>query len=232
MLSCYNRSVQGVGALGFDGDDLGCLAGPGEGGDGLHDSVDHAAAADGADYPIDGTVYLVAHLGDHGRSAVPEMLMVERRYVNSLLIIGNQLLPHIRIRLIPITPMYNHLDAQREQLLLHQRRRISRQTDSRRPLQRDRSRSTRQPSVAARGAVEMHRLRVGRCGKGAGHEVAHAAGLEGATGLQVLELEVDVAVGEAGELGGVDCGGLDPGEGCFGGEGTHFGGVWVFVEDE
>ena len=69
----------------------------------------------------------------------------------------------------------------------------------------------------------MHGGWVGGGVEGADHEVADAAGFEGAAGLVVFELEVDVAGREAGEFGGEDGGGSDPGDRGLGGKGTHGG---------
>ena len=52
---------------------------------------------------------------------------------------------------------------------------------------------TREPGITAAAAVEMHLLRVGGMLESTEKVVADAAGLEGAGGLQVVELEEDSA---------------------------------------
>ena len=84
------------------------------------------------------------------------------------------------------------LDAESEQLGPHEGRCGVGEDDGGGPAQHHGRVGARQPRVAARRAVEADRVRRRRGRKGLDHEVADAAGLEGAARLQIVELQVDV----------------------------------------
>jgi hypothetical protein len=84
-----------------------------------------------------------------------------------------------------------HLNTKIQELVLHHLRGRQRDDYSGRALQSDSRRGTGKSSVATRGAVKVNVTVT--VGNSTGHEIADTTGLEGATGLKIVQLEVNVA---------------------------------------
>lgn len=97
---------EGIGAAGFDGEDLG-FGLPGEGGEGLHDAAEEAAAADGADDGVGRVAVgeLVGKFVDESCVAGPDVRVVEGReidcFVAELLGFGHDGFAHVGVGVGP-----------------------------------------------------------------------------------------------------------------------------------
>lgn len=128
--------------------------------------------------------HLLAQLRDDGGMAVPDVLMVKGRDVDAGGVLGEKLLAKEAVGLGPVGADLVDLDAEGEQLLLHERRGDGGEDDGGRAVEGDGGGGTGQAGIAAGGAVEVNIG--GSIGGGPGHEVADAARLEGATRLEVV----------------------------------------------
>ena len=109
-------------------------------------------------------------------------------------ILGKQLLAQEGVGLAPVAAVGAGVSAQVGELLQHEGGGVDGDDDGGRTVQGVGGGGTGQTGVAATGTVEVDGL-VGPVGvDGTGQEVADAAGLEGARGLEGFEFEVDVAV--------------------------------------
>lgn len=197
VLARDDAGVETIGADGLDGEDPRLLlVRRVEGCHALHDAVEQTASADADHDAVHGSVaHLVLQLGHQARGSVPDERVVERRHVHALGIVGQQLLPQIAIRLRPVVAPDLDADAQREEFALHEGRRGRREDDCGGAREGERRSSAGEARVAAGGTVEVHILGRRGGGEGADHEVADAARLEGAAGLEVIQLEIDIAGG-------------------------------------
>ncbi|POR33542.1 hypothetical protein TPAR_06236 [Tolypocladium paradoxum] len=145
---------------------------------------------------------LPRNLAAYARVAVPDVGRIKRRDVDGRLAPGARLRHdrprEVAVRLVPRRPALHHVGRARlPQLGDDEGRRRQRHHDGGPAAQRDGRVDAGEARVAARGAVEV-RLRVRAAGvaqllEPGGHEVADAARLEGPRGLQVFQLEEDIA---------------------------------------
>ncbi|KAM9875972.1 hypothetical protein VDGL01_09963 [Verticillium dahliae] len=161
----------------------------------LQQAVDEPAAADRRDDGVNVDVRrrLARELRDERRGARPDVRVVERRHVDAVRVARQQVRAQVPVGLDPRGADLRDVRAEEPQPRDHDLRRRRRRHNGRREAEGRGRRRARETGVAAGGAVKVH---VGgrRGGDGAEHEVAHAAGLERARGLEVFELEKDVAV--------------------------------------
>ncbi len=186
------RGVERVGASRLDADDVGLVAGPGKGLDALHEAVEEAAAADGADNGVHGDVHLVAELGDEAGGAVPDVRVVKGRDEDAVGVVGDELLLYVLLSGEEVLADLLDVGAEGDELVLHELRGGEGHDNGAGAVQGNGRRGAGEAGVAAGSTVKVHIA--GVMGNGSGHEVANATGLEGARGLEVVELEVDVAV--------------------------------------
>ncbi len=191
VLLGHEGGVEGVGTSSLDADDVGLAAGPGEGLDALHEAVEEAAAADAADDAVHGDVHLVAQLGDNGGGAVPDVGVVKGRDKDAVGVVGQQLSLDVLLSGVEVLAKLDDLGAELDELVLHEVRGGHGDDNGAGAVEREGRGGTGEAGVASRGAVKVNISLV--LGNGTGHEVANATGLEGAAGLEVVELEVDVA---------------------------------------
>lgn len=164
----------------------------------LHDPIQQPPATNTTHHSIDLPLRaplgkLLPQLLHHRRGPRPDKWVVKGRHVDRIPALpDHELLAHDAVSLGPVPPGLVHCDlrAEGEELVLHELGRGRGDADRGGAAEGEGRVCAREAGVAAGGAEEAR----GR-GRAVGHEVADAPRLEAAGGLEVVELEVDVAGG-------------------------------------
>lgn len=121
------------------------------------------------------------------------MGVIKRWDIDTVRVIGQKLLTDKGISLGPYFSFHPDVYTKLKKLLLHERRCQGRKNNGGGVAEGDGRSPASKTRVSSRGAIEVHSIRIGVL-NGTCHEVSNAAGLERAAGLEIVQLEVDVAI--------------------------------------
>lgn len=193
-----DAGIEAISTRGFDGEDMRLPARPAEAFNALHQTVKQTATTHAADDAVNGNIKLVPQLANDGSRAIPNVRMVKRRDIEAARVLGEEVLAEEEISSSQVLADLEDAGAEIKKLILEDLGGRLGDDDGGGFAEGGGRAGASEASVAAGEAVEVD---VGVGCDGVDHEVAYAAGFEGAAGLEVVEFEIDVAVGgDVGQL--------------------------------
>lgn len=187
-----DAGIEAISTCGFHCENMRLPARPAVAFYALHQAVKQTASTHATNDAVNRDINLVPKLANNGSRTIPNMRMVKRRDIEAARILGEKVLAEEQISSDQVLADLEDASTEIKKLILEDLGGGLGDDDGGRLAEGGGRAGAGEASVAAGEAVEVD---VGVGCDGVDHEVAYAAGFEGAAGLEVVEFEIDVAVG-------------------------------------